>query len=236
MFRKAALGLLIAIALIVPSGTTLAQENRATIYGTTYDWFTFDPMYNVVVEINTSPVQTMVADNGDFSFEVPFGSYIITAGYYENTLLREYAEENITVTESGSYRIDLILLPTLEDNDFTIDPPDFNIDDGGNALAAASILAGIAILGAIVAYYAMKKKPAEISKQSVKVIGLPKDLQGVMEAIRAEGGRANQVELRRKLPYSEAKVSLMLTDLENRGLIKRIKKGRGNIVISTEGG
>ncbi len=236
MFRKAVAASLILLAMMVPSGATLAQENTATIYGTVYDWFTLDPMSDVVVKINTTPVQTMIADNGDYSFEVPFGSYTIAAGYYENNFLLEYAEENITVTDSGSYRIDLILLQTLEDNDFSIDAPDFNIDEGSNILAAAAILSGIAVLGAIVVYYSIRKKPTAVPKQPVKVIGLPKDLQSVVEAIRAEGGRANQVELRKKLPYSEAKVSLMLSDLENRGLLRRIKKGRGNIVVLTDDG
>ncbi len=34
------------------------------------------------------------------------------------------------------------------------------------------------------------------------------------------------------MAYSEAKVSLMLDDLENKGLIKKIKKGRSNIIIA----
>jgi len=38
-----------------------------------------------------------------------------------------------------------------------------------------------------------------------------------------------QKELRKKLPWSEAKVSLIVSDLEDRGLIKK-KKERGNIL------
>jgi uncharacterized membrane protein len=45
------------------------------------------------------------------------------------------------------------------------------------------------------------------------------------------GGRITQLDLRKALPYSEAKVSLMITDLENRGIVKKIKKGRGNVLI-----
>lgn len=57
------------------------------------------------------------------------------------------------------------------------------------------------------------------------------DLKGLLKVISAMGGRTTQTELRKKLSYSEAKISLMLTDLESRGLIKKIKKGRGNIII-----
>ena len=30
---------------------------------------------------------------------------------------------------------------------------------------------------------------------------------------------------------SEAKVSLMVTDLEDRGLVRKVKQGRGNIIL-----
>jgi uncharacterized membrane protein len=55
-----------------------------------------------------------------------------------------------------------------------------------------------------------------------------------MDVIRASGGRIRQAELRQKLPYSEAKVSLMIADLEDRGLVRKIKKGRGNIIVTKE--
>lgn len=52
-----------------------------------------------------------------------------------------------------------------------------------------------------------------------------------MGIISDHGGRIAQAELRKELPYSEAKVTLMLADLEDRGYIRKIKKGRGNIII-----
>ena len=36
------------------------------------------------------------------------------------------------------------------------------------------------------------------------------------------------------MKFPEAKVSLMLDDLEDRGLIKKIKKGRSNVVIAED--
>jgi len=58
---------------------------------------------------------------------------------------------------------------------------------------------------------------------------LPKEAAQVLEIIKKEQ-RLTQKELRKKLPWSEAKVSLIVADLEERGLIKKIKKGRGNIL------
>ena len=43
--------------------------------------------------------------------------------------------------------------------------------------------------------------------------------------------RTTQKEIRKIIPLSEAKISLMITDLESRDLIKKVKKGRGNIII-----
>jgi uncharacterized membrane protein len=60
---------------------------------------------------------------------------------------------------------------------------------------------------------------------------LPDDLREVVRIIERNGGRITQLDLRKALPYSEAKVSLMVTDLENRGIVKKIKKGRGNVII-----
>jgi uncharacterized membrane protein len=62
-------------------------------------------------------------------------------------------------------------------------------------------------------------------------VTLPDDLREVIRIMEKSGGRITQLDLRKALPYSEAKVSLMITDLENRGIVKKIKKGRGNVLI-----
>lgn len=60
---------------------------------------------------------------------------------------------------------------------------------------------------------------------------LPADLREVIDIIRGQKGRITQKDLCSRLKCSEAKVSLMLFDLEKRELIEKFKKGRGNIVI-----
>jgi uncharacterized membrane protein len=61
---------------------------------------------------------------------------------------------------------------------------------------------------------------------------LPADLHELYALIMKNGGRVTQKELRGEMKYSEAKVSLMLDDLEDRGHIKKIRKGRSNIIIA----
>jgi len=63
---------------------------------------------------------------------------------------------------------------------------------------------------------------------------IPSDLQDVLSIIRGRDGRITQKDLRLRLNCSEAKASLMITDLEDRGLVKKVKKGRGNVIILTD--
>jgi uncharacterized membrane protein len=79
------------------------------------------------------------------------------------------------------------------------------------------------------------EKPAsnpEIGTHVLKnKLPLPTYLQNVMDIIRSEGGQINQKDLRNRLKYSEVKVSLILSDLEKRKKIKKVKVGRENIVV-----
>jgi uncharacterized membrane protein len=69
-------------------------------------------------------------------------------------------------------------------------------------------------------------------KEERKNIELPDDLKELYDIILKKGGRTTQKDLRKEVIYGEAKVSLMIADLEDRGLIKKIKKGRSNIIIA----
>jgi uncharacterized membrane protein len=74
--------------------------------------------------------------------------------------------------------------------------------------------------------------PAQVPPQpSVQDLLLPEDCRQVLAIIEKNDGRITQLDLRKMLPYSEAKVSLIVSDLESRGLVKKIKKGRGNVLI-----
>ena len=72
---------------------------------------------------------------------------------------------------------------------------------------------------------------SEIEIADLKKLPLSTDLRGVLDVIRGHKGRMTQKELRSRLDYSEVKVSLMLSEMEKRGLIKKFKNGRENIVV-----
>jgi uncharacterized membrane protein len=59
----------------------------------------------------------------------------------------------------------------------------------------------------------------------------PESLDGIIKIIKENGGRVTQKDIRKRISLSEAKISLMITELEHKGIVERIKKGRGNIII-----
>lgn len=76
------------------------------------------------------------------------------------------------------------------------------------------------------------ESPAQAPAQpTVRDLLLPEDCRQVLAILEKHDGRITQLDLRKALPYSEAKVSLIVSDLESRGLVKKIKKGRGNVLI-----
>ena len=76
------------------------------------------------------------------------------------------------------------------------------------------------------------KKDPELDYYLVATgIHLLKEYGRSVDLIKKEGGRISQKDLRKQIPLSEAKISLMIAELESKGVIDKIKKGRGNIII-----
>src|SRR3989338_9800340 len=74
------------------------------------------------------------------------------------------------------------------------------------------------------------KEPQEkISK--VGLNRLDKDLENLIEFIKKQEGRTTQKDIRNNFTHSEAKISLMIAELEDKEIVKKLKKGRGNIII-----
>lgn len=215
----------------------LIDNVRATtIYGTVYD-LSLKKVSNALVEINSSPRQFMVAQNGSYFFEVGNGDYVIKSQFVQKNNLVGLAQENITIRQSGSYVMDLILFPDIgegvEDIDFDIDSNIVDENSKSNRLFLALLLAAAAIAASAYFYFVKKK----MKREEKKADGQKKedreynDLEQVIRIIRQEGGRATQKDIRKQIPFSEAKISLMIAELEHKGVIEKIKKGRGNIII-----
>ena len=247
--------------------------SAATISGITFEWYSFEPLKNVIVDINTIPNQTYVATDGTYSFNISDpGTYAIRAQYFEKNSLKYNSEETVKVSSDGNFKLDLILLPAIENDQFLFNElGDLNVasielvNDKPKQPDLALIL--VLIVAAVVLLYLIAfrkpKKPIQESKAqksdengsglSAKTIASTsekpvahmessekgksasgKELDEVVEIIKRFGGRATQKDLREKLPYGEAKVSLIVAELEHLGRIKKFKKGRGNIIILNE--
>lgn len=204
---------LILLIILVSSSTGFAD----TIYGKIYRWDTLEPT-KAVVSIRNGVEQRMVAVDGSYSFEVEPGNYTIIARSGE--LL---AVENVTV--KGKVLLDLILFPEIE----IFEPPE--MPEFGEVGEDHSWLAIFLSLAGIILIYGLKKIYLKGSTEREEIEILPEDLRKVLEIVKAEGGRITQKELRKKLGYSEAKISLIIADLERRGLVEKVKKGRGNIIF-----
>lgn len=227
----------------------ISSAQASTVHGSIYTWSDFDkPLKNAIVEINSVPVQSKISTDGTYSFDnLPPGNYTIYAKFYRNNILEYSAQENVPIVESdGNFNIDLLLFPPtdseieyLGDMNLTADI-DIKNDTPFDTYLIPGVL--LIILGIVLFIFLVRKKN-KISSEQVPVQQpekiprtpekeMPEDLQDLYALIMKKGGRVTQKELRGDMKCSEAKVSLMLDDLEDRGYIKKIKKGRSNIIIA----
>jgi len=373
-FRKLYKIACVLFFLICIQGNALA----ATIHGTVYEWYSFKPLENSIIEINSTPEQSFVATDAQYSFNLTPGTYLIIASYFEENTLVYRAREEVIVSDEGEYIHDLLLFPAYQEDLDLLDQGDFeNVDldieeaepkSQESSQYTIFIFALLALCILLLAGYIIKKErrnppekmaglPGEIENpklsdtkpmgsenltanasasgytatngtvnndtvnndtvtddtinndtvtdnrvineiDSIKGVSgadyepsesliveepvekafgkdipaqqiklpdpgnsiaplsaaslfeeeqvssnspedpeetLPEDLKEIMNLIRANGNRITQRELRKKSPYSESKVSLMLSDLEERGLVEKFKRGRGNIIRIPDG-
>jgi|SRR3989338_6766510 len=210
--------------------------SASTIYGTVYDSY-LKKANNARVEIDTSPRQFVIAQNGTYSFNVPLGQYTIKTQMFYKESVTASSQENITVKQDGSYVLDLILFPEIEEG---VGNMDVNIDENliesgkdDSAIWLVIFLALIMSLAISFFYYKRVKKDRETGTSNKKAEESyeDNDLKNMVGMIKSEGGRTTQKEIRKQIPLSEAKISLMIAELEHKGTIEKIKKGRGNIII-----
>jgi len=230
------------------------SAQAAKIYGTIYEFSDFEkPLENVIVEVeeNSTRMQYKVSGDGTYFFDISPGSYVIKAKFYNNNILEFFGEEKFKIDQPDESRnLDLLLFPPT-DLEFEylgainltgeIDTKETDYTNYIIILPVVSIVSGIL-------FFIWKKKRKDVILKTDENISLPienfeekkesngrelpDDLKEIYDLLLKKGGRAAQKELRKEVTYGEAKVSLMIADLENRGLVKKIKKGRSNIIIA----
>ena len=206
----------------------------ATIYGNIYD-LSLSKVLGASVEVNTTPQQYFVSKDGSYSFDIPNGFYIIKAELRNNGIVA-FESRNISVNQEGNYVIDLILFPSFEEEDDISQDIEITIPETEEkSFASLFALILVFVIGAIV-YFIFKgkkeKKSNEENKDTKETLeDSKKYLDKIVDIIEKEAGRTTQKQIRKEIPLSEAKISLMIAELEYKGVIEKIKKGRGNIII-----
>ncbi|MAG18077.1 MAG: hypothetical protein CL944_01225 [Candidatus Diapherotrites archaeon] len=171
MFKKIILILILFSAL----------ANGATISGTAFKWYSLEPLDNVIIEINTTPKQIIVSENGDYSFDVSAGNYILKAQYFENNKLVYETEEEIIVENDGVFIVDLLLFPSLIDDESLLD--DFNdsilspeeiAEETDNTANDNNIIAGMVLIvvALILIFYGARKITTSVTGLKTERIGI----------------------------------------------------------------
>jgi len=226
--------LLILVLLLICINTAVA----ATIHGNVYDLY-LDKQSDAIVTVDTIPKQTFVAKNGTYSFEVPIGDYELKAEYYNVNELVSSTEEKVSIADDGDFVVDLILFPSFLDEEEFFDESDLEINGDSiwdkllfGGFVALLIKAIIVLVTIIVIIFIARKALKNVNKIERKIeLDDEKDLADeVLKFIKTKK-RTTQKDIRKKFFSSEAKISLVLTELEHKGKIEKIKKGRGNVII-----
>lgn len=230
--------LIIVLSFFLSITLVIATTLQGTIYSTN-----LEPETDVLIEINTIPEQRLLARAGTYQFEVPPGIYTLTA-QKEDVLITE----EVKVSVDGTFVYDLFLLPEFTDeDDLWEDTEEELIEEEPQGIRWQYVVTSLIVLFLLYRFYRARKKYGSIWKfrkriqaEAAKTIEQHKEelekepgyIEKALEIIQKHDGRITQKELRQEMLYlSEAKISLILTELEYKGKIEKIKKGRGNVVV-----
>ncbi|MFP4523885.1 MAG: carboxypeptidase regulatory-like domain-containing protein [Candidatus Woesearchaeota archaeon] len=217
------------LMLITLVALMAGSASAATITGTVYD-YSLEPVPGAIVTVNTTPEQTLVARDGTYKLHLPAGTYNLSVNKATGGGLKQHHTTTITVSEEGEYTYDLILFPEteaietpregfLEDDEETPEEeaPAFKAEH------ALLILIGLALIGVGGYRYLRRKKKRE--EEAADPFA-----EKILQHIKREK-TISQKDLRKHYAESEAAISTALARLEAEGRIRKVKRGRGNILI-----
>ncbi|HLD59918.1 MAG TPA: hypothetical protein VI912_02920 [Candidatus Bilamarchaeaceae archaeon] len=212
-----------------------------TLFGEIFDAEDFSKLNNTIIKIEGDTTIQVTVD-GNYSLELPEGNYTLTASYYEEGKLKYYTKEELNLNQE-IMQFDLVLLPEELRN---ILPEDLQTDEnktdtnngntnGDNKETDYTPFIIAFVLGTIifvVGYFFIQKKQKEVEPEDDDKINeeLDDDCKKVLKILGENEGRMNQKEIRDILNFSETKMSLVVAELETVKKIKKIKKGRQNIL------
>ncbi len=212
--------------LLIPFGSA------ATLHGTIYTP-ELQVAHNVLLTINTEPVQRLLITDGTYHFELSQGNYTLKATYLQGGE-NETTTEQVIITKNGDFTFDLFLFPDLEEENLAKqleqDLAEQPLVKNPFPWVQLLLLTLLLILG----LFGVWKAPRRGAEQTDNPSRADTEVDAgeeILALIRREGGRMTQKELRKRLPLSEAKVSLLVNELVARDKLEKLKRGRGNILV-----
>jgi uncharacterized membrane protein len=118
---------------------------------------------------------------------------------------------------NGAPKIVLISLPPQQQASYT-----------SQLIILALII--VAVPSTLFIFFKVRKRGREVIKQPAYG-ALESDEEKILKLIEASGGRVYQSTIVKECGFSKAKASQLLTALEKKGVIRRIRKGRNKIVV-----
>jgi uncharacterized membrane protein len=178
---------------------------------------------NTVITIQGAFSYQLVSEKSNYSIFLPPGHYTISASASGIDGKELFVEEKI-IAGADDQQLDLVLKPG---------------SDMGSLLYIGAFVLLAAVLSIVLFLWLdtnRKPKPAAPGPDALhiaKPMELDSDAKSVLRVLDGMEGRATQKDLRESLGFSDAKLSLILSELESIGKVKKFKRGRGNIVRKT---
>ena len=229
----------------------LTLLHSTTMHGEIFDGNDVKPLNNTLITVENQEGSTIYQKvfHRQYSMEISPGKYTMRAYYYSNNTLEFYTQHSFEAS-GETMEFDLILIPyELQKLTPGFTPPPLEnktLIDGaydeelgvGDYGYLVYVFVGVVLIVIVYSLYRYfeskqvkpKKRKEKVKKEPIKRHELDEDSRKVLKILKENEGRMIQKEIREILNFSETKMSLIVAELEAMGIIKRIKKGRKNIL------
>ena len=186
----------------------------------------FQKLNRTLIKIEGSFSYQIVTDKANYSIYLPPGNFTISASNFdEKGNLELYIQQTVRVGDEDQ-KVDLVLNPASS-YDWLVYL--FVLAIVATVFVWANRFWGKNAIG----MNRQKREETEVQAQPINH-SLDEDARAVLSALVGFEGRANQKDLKEALGFSDAKLSLIISELEKFGYVKKFKRGRGNIIKKLE--